>query len=176
MVESRPRSFRPTSMSAEPDIPSSDAPDLIGASSAPVVIRKAAVRMVLDPGAAARSGARVFGRGGTAGRVVLHVERLKTTGRAGAFDVYLDAAPGAEARADPDLFVGRIAPFGPRARAGASGEGAESSFEFVLDATSAFRAASARPGFDPARIAVTLVPVHEWSSDVTVGRVSLRSR
>lgn len=163
-------------MSAAPDAPSSDAPDSIGSSAAPVVIHDEAVRLVLEPGAAARSGARIFGRGGTAGRVILHVERLSTTGRAGAFDVYLDAAPGDEARADRDLFVGRIAPFGPRGRAGASGEGAEASFEFVLDATSAYRAASARPGFDPARIAVTIVPVHEWSSDVTVGRVSLRSR
>lgn len=109
-------------------------------------------------------------------RVLLHLEHVDCPDRAGSYDVFIDLPTAGRGKGHPDHFAGRVSMFGPRSAARGKTGRAKSGFSFVLNITDLYRRIAGMPGWDPSKIRVAIHPVHQWSRDIKVGRVSLSLR
>jgi hypothetical protein len=122
------------------------------------------------PTAAARPGANLA----TADRVFLNVENLTSSRRVSAYDVYLNVPVGSDPSEHDDKFVGRLPMFGVVEASRARGTHSGSGLHYVLEVTETMRHLAGLPGWDPARLRVSFVPVRKVAgAKVSVGRVSL---
>jgi tyrosinase len=149
-------------------------PELLGATEDRIRIgggsKSASVPTVQVAGATVES----LGGSDEPSQVHLRLENITSNQRAPAFDVYVGVNEGVAPSAHQSKFAGRIAMFGLTEASEPAGPNAGSGLSYDLDVTEAVKTLRTQPGWDPGKLNVLFVPVHEeQEAEVYVGRISV---
>lgn len=154
-------------------------PEVIGISDTNVQVDNTPIRIhVPTPAHAAARGRRAALAAApsfiTEPRLLLQLENLTASGRANAYDVYVNIPDGADPTQHPERYAGRLDLFGIAEASHTTDQHLGTGLTYTLNISPIYQELSTAGDWDPDNIDVSLVPVRKWQGDtVTVGRVSV---
>lgn len=155
-------------------------PEMVGATSAPVLVDKAktTVSFAIHPpsGPALRHapvGPGMIRADGSPVRILLRVENITSKEPSSDLDVYVNLGADADPAKNPELHAGRLPMFGLVEASTAGVERSDNGLFHVLDITKLYDRLSRQDGWDSKTIRITIVPMDPEGISVRIGRVSL---